>query len=57
MTVPTVDTAKLAEVDTLVTPRLRLVPLGPAHLEPTLSGLADPETLRLTGTRGRSRAI
>ncbi|WP_285028503.1 GNAT family protein [Plantibacter sp. ME-Dv--P-122b] len=52
MTVPTVDTSKLAELDTLVTPRLRLVPLGPAHLEPTLRGLADPETLRLTGTRG-----
>jgi RimJ/RimL family protein N-acetyltransferase len=52
VTVPTVDTSKLAELDTLVTPRLRLVPLGPAHLEPTLRGLADPETLRLTGTRG-----
>ncbi|KQM16373.1 GCN5 family acetyltransferase [Plantibacter sp. Leaf171] len=50
MTVPTVDTSKLAKLDTLTTPRLRLVPLAPVHLEPTLRGLADPETLRLTGT-------
>ena len=43
--------AALAPVPTLVTPRLRLVPLGPEHLEPTWASLQDAEHLRLTGTR------
>lgn len=33
--------------------RVRLEPLGPQHLDSVWSGLHDPETLRLTGTRGR----
>lgn len=32
--------------------RVRLDPLGPQHLDSVWSGLHDPETLRLTGTRG-----
>jgi RimJ/RimL family protein N-acetyltransferase len=44
-----VDT--LAPVPTLVTPRLRLVPLGPEHLAPTWDALQDAEHMRLTGTR------
>jgi RimJ/RimL family protein N-acetyltransferase len=41
----------LAPVPTLVTPRLRLVPLGPEHLDPTWDALQDAEHMRLTGTR------
>ncbi|WP_454048395.1 GNAT family N-acetyltransferase [Cellulomonas sp. Marseille-Q8402] len=41
----------LAPVPTLVTPRLRLVPLGPEHLDDTWAALQEPEHLRLTGTR------
>jgi RimJ/RimL family protein N-acetyltransferase len=32
--------------------RVRLDPLGPQHLDSVWSGLHDPDTLRLTGTRG-----
>jgi RimJ/RimL family protein N-acetyltransferase len=41
----------LAPVPTLVTPRLRLVPLGPEHLDDTWDALQDEESMRLTGTR------
>ncbi|WP_223360716.1 GNAT family N-acetyltransferase [Leifsonia sp. ZF2019] len=34
----------------MTTERLRLVPLGPEHLEGTWVALQDPEVLRLTGT-------
>lgn len=37
----------------LTTPRLRLEPLGPQHLEGTWAGLQNPESLRLTGTHAR----
>jgi RimJ/RimL family protein N-acetyltransferase len=46
-----IHVAALAPVPTLVTPRLRLVPLGPAHLDATWAALQDAEHLRLTGTR------
>lgn len=46
-----IDLAALAPVPTLVTPRLRLVALGPEHLDPTVDALQDAEHLRLTGTR------
>lgn len=48
---PTVDTAPLRSVSTLSGPRIRLEPLGPAHLDAVWPGLHDEETLRLTGTR------
>lgn len=51
MTAPHLDLSLLTEVATLSTPRLRLEALGPAHLDGVLAGLADPENLRLTGTR------
>lgn len=44
-------TDALAPVPTLDTPRLRLVPLGPEHLEDTWAALQDAESMRLTGTR------
>lgn len=47
-----VNVAELASVRTLDGPRVRLVPLGPEHLDDVMPGLSDPETLRLTGTRG-----
>lgn len=46
-----IHVAALAPVPTLVTPRLRLEPLGPAHLDATWAALQDAEHLRLTGTR------
>ena len=51
MNAPSVDTSALTDVATLSTPRLRLEPLGPAHVDGVMEGLADPETMRLTGTR------
>lgn len=51
MTVPRLVLSLLTDVATLSTPRLRLDPLGPAHLDGVMAGLADPENLRLTGTR------
>lgn len=46
-----VSVAELTTVRTLEGPRIRLVPLGPEHLDAVWSGLADEENLRLTGTR------
>jgi RimJ/RimL family protein N-acetyltransferase len=46
-----VDVSALTSVTTLSTPRLRLEPLGIAHLDAVWEGLFDEETLRLTGTR------
>jgi RimJ/RimL family protein N-acetyltransferase len=37
----------------LTTARLRLEPLGPAHLEGTWTGLQNPESMRLTGTHAQ----
>lgn len=51
MTTPSVDQFALTSVATLTTPRLRLEPLGPQHLDGVMEGLADPDTMRLTGTR------
>lgn len=47
---PHVDTSALTPPAPLSTPRLRLVPLGPEHVDGVLLGLSDPENLRLTGT-------
>jgi RimJ/RimL family protein N-acetyltransferase len=44
-------TSLLPNTATLSTPRLRLEPLALAHLDHVMEGLADEETLRLTGTR------
>ncbi|MFK0240225.1 GNAT family N-acetyltransferase [Microbacterium sp. NPDC090281] len=51
MIAPAVDASALTSVTTLSTPRLRLEPLGIAHLDGVWEGLFDEETLRLTGTR------
>lgn len=47
------DRSALNPVPVLTTPRLRLVPLGPEHLDDVWAGLHDEESMRLTGTRGR----
>ena len=47
-----IDEKHLTAVQPLTTRRLQLVPLGPEHLDQVWQGLHDPETLRLTGTRG-----
>ncbi|RDV45881.1 N-acetyltransferase [Leifsonia sp. ku-ls] len=47
-----VEIDELVSVRTLGGPRVRLVPLGPEHLDDVMPGLSDPETLKLTGTRG-----
>lgn len=41
---------------TLVTERLRLVPLGPEHFDGTWAALQEPEVMRLTGTHTRFTA-
>lgn len=41
----------LAAQPVLTTERLRLVQLGPEHLDASLAGLEDQEAMRLTGTR------
>ncbi|MDX2400228.1 GNAT family N-acetyltransferase [Microbacterium algeriense] len=51
MNPPSIDTSLLTAVATLMTPRLRLEPLGPSHIDGAMEGISDPETLRLTGTR------
>lgn len=51
MTSPNINESPFLDVATLTTTRLRLVPLGTEHLDEVLAGLADPETVRLTGTR------
>jgi RimJ/RimL family protein N-acetyltransferase len=48
---PDIDARELTAVRPLDGPRIRLVPLGPEHFDAVWSGLADTETLRLTGTR------
>lgn len=48
---PEVALAELTAVRTLDGPRIRLMPLGPEHLDDVWSGLDDAENLRLTGTR------
>lgn len=47
---PRVDVSALSFPATLTTPRLRLVALGAEFLDEVMLGLADTETLRLTGT-------
>lgn len=42
---------ELTRLPTLITARLRLVPLGPEHFEATWVGLHEVTTRRLTGTR------
>ncbi|MFJ6532663.1 GNAT family N-acetyltransferase [Microbacterium sp. NPDC091662] len=51
MNPPAVEVAALTALATLSTPRLRLEPLGVAHLDGVWEGLFDAESLRLTGTR------
>ncbi|WP_029262164.1 MULTISPECIES: GNAT family N-acetyltransferase [unclassified Microbacterium] len=51
MDAPAIDVTALTNVATLSTPRLRLEPLGVAHLDHVWGTLFDEETLRLTGTR------
>lgn len=51
MNPPAVDVSALTDVATLSTPRLRLEPLGVAHLDGVWEGLLDDESMRLTGTR------
>ncbi|AZS41837.1 MULTISPECIES: GNAT family N-acetyltransferase [Microbacterium] len=51
MDAPAVDVSALTEVATLTTPRLRLEPLGVAHIDGVWEGLFDEESMRLTGTR------
>lgn len=51
MDAPAIDVSALTDVATLATPRLRLEPLGHAHLDHVWESLFDEETLRLTGTR------
>lgn len=51
MTRPNIDPFALTSVRTLTTTRLRLEPLGPQHLDGVMTGLADAEPMRLTGTR------
>jgi len=46
------NTGLLTPPPTLRGRRVRLDPLGPLHLDSVWSGLHDPDTLRLTGTRG-----
>jgi len=43
---------RLAAQPTLATERLRLVQLGPDHLDETMAALDDQDAMRLTGTRG-----
>jgi len=43
---------RLAAQPTLTTERLRLVQLGPGHLDETMAALDDQDAMRLTGTRG-----
>ena len=38
-----VEIAEFASVRTLDGPRIRLVPLGPEHLDDLMPGLSDPE--------------
>ncbi|PTA67647.1 GNAT family N-acetyltransferase [Deinococcus arcticus] len=47
-----VNTAALVPPAVLHTARLRLVPLGPEHLNGMMAGLQDQESQRLTGTHG-----
>lgn len=47
-----VTTAALASPATLTTARLRLVPLGPEHLDDMMESLQHEEFMRLTGTHG-----
>lgn len=42
----------LAAQPVLTTERLRLVQLGPEHLDASLAALEDQDAMRLTGTRG-----
>jgi RimJ/RimL family protein N-acetyltransferase len=51
MMAPEMDPRELTSVRTLEGPRIRLVPLGPEHADAVWEGLADADTLRLTGTR------
>ena len=51
MDAPAVDVSALTDVATLTTPRLRLEPLGIAHIDGVWEGLFDEESMRLTGTR------
>lgn len=44
-------TARLRDQPVLRTERLRLVQLGPEHLDGVLAALADADAMRLTGTR------
>jgi len=46
-----VNTAALASPAIITTARLRLVPLGPEHLDFVMDALQHAEFLRLTGTR------
>lgn len=48
-----IRTAALAFPATLTTARLRLVPMGPEHLDHVMEDLEHREFLRLTGTHGR----
>jgi RimJ/RimL family protein N-acetyltransferase len=48
----TLNRALLTRTPVLHGPRVRLEPLGPQHLDSVWGGLSDPDTLRLTGTRG-----
>lgn len=43
---------RLAAQPVLTTERLRLVQLGPEHLDASMAALADADAMRLTGTRG-----
>ncbi|WP_420369098.1 GNAT family N-acetyltransferase [Curtobacterium sp. L1-20] len=45
-------TVRLAAQPVLTTERLRLVQLGPEHLDETMAALDDQDAMRLTGTRG-----
>ncbi len=44
------NTDALAHLATLTTARLRLVPMGPEHLDHVMEGLQHEEFMRLTGT-------
>lgn len=51
-----IDTRTLAEQQTLETDDLRLEQLGPEHFDGVWAGLADEESMRLTGTHQRFEA-
>jgi RimJ/RimL family protein N-acetyltransferase len=48
--------ARLRDQSDLVTPRLKLVQLGPEYYSGVFAALADPDAMRLTGTRERFTA-